>query len=240
MIRRDWIKKSALLASLPALSIQSFDIKEKFEGKIILFQGDSITDAGREKVEQQANNPNSLGFGYVKLISAELLKDYPDRGYQLYNRGISGNKVFQLAERWKEDALDIKPDLLSILIGVNDFWHTLNGYEGTVETYIGDFRKLLDQTLERLPHLKIMIGEPFAVKGGAAINEKWYPAFTEYQEASLTSAREFKASYIPYQRYFDKALESAQASYWAPDGVHPSLAGNALMAEAWMETFKLV
>lgn len=240
MIRRDWIKKSALLAGMPALSFGNLEFPQKFDGKVILFQGDSITDGGREKENQMANHPNSLGYGYVKLLSADLLKNHPEKQLRIYNRGISGNKVFQLEERWQMDAIDLQPDLLSILIGVNDFWHTFNGYKGTTETYLSDFRKLVEQTLEKLPDVKIMICEPFVVKGGTAINEEWFPTFNEYQEASKVIATEFKTVFVPYQRYFDKALEKAPASYWAPDGVHPSLAGCELMAEAWMESFKII
>src|SRR4030043_1969549 len=90
----------------------------------ILFQGDSITDAGRDrKSEGNANNSNALGKGYVYSIATQLLAESPGDGLKIYNRGISGNKVFQLADRWDKDCLDLKPDVLSILIGVNDIWH---------------------------------------------------------------------------------------------------------------------
>src|SRR5690242_5910233 len=105
------------------------------KGETILFQGDSITDAGRSREHaQEANEQPGLGSGYAWLAAVELLVQRPNSALKIYNRGISGNKVFQLADRWQSDCLDLKPTLLSILIGVNDIWHALNGkYNGTVE-----------------------------------------------------------------------------------------------------------
>ena len=98
----------------------------------ILFQGDSITDAGRDKASYYANDAAGMGQGYVFQIVSHLLGANPGKDWKYYNRGISGHKVFQLADRWDDDCLQLKPDVLSILIGVNDFWHTLNNYKVTV------------------------------------------------------------------------------------------------------------
>jgi lysophospholipase L1-like esterase len=164
---------------------------------------------------------------------------YADKNLKIYNKGISGNKVYQLTERWDADCLDIKPNLLSILIGVNDFWHTLTGgYKGTVETYTTDFKKLLDRTKQALPDVKLIIGEPFAVKGVKAVDDKWYPAFDAYRTSAKEIASQYDAVWIPYQSIFDKAIETAPGSYWTIDGVHPSVAGAQLMAHAWLETVK--
>ena len=117
------------------------------EGTTLLFQGDSITDAGRDRGQYYANNGNGLGKGYAYQISSHLLGEHPKKKLRIYNRGISGHKVFQLANRWEDDCLQLKPDILSILIGVNDFWHALNGrYDGTVDVYDTDLRKLLERT----------------------------------------------------------------------------------------------
>jgi len=167
-------------------------------GKLtILFQGDSITDAGRDKARYYANETAGMGSGYVFQIVSHLLGTNPDKQWKYYNRGISGNKVYQLAERWEEDCLQLKPDVLSILIGVNDFWHTLNNYDGTVEVYENDFRKLMDRTTSALPGVKLIIGEPFAVKGGQAIDDRWCREFPKYQEAARRIANEYKAGFIP-------------------------------------------
>ncbi len=204
----------------------------------ILFQGDSITDAGRDRSWYYANDPRGMGGGYVYQIVSHLLGTHPEKEWRYYNRGISGNKVFQLADRWEDDCLHLEPDVLSILIGVNDFWHSLRDYDGTVEVYNTDFRKLLDRTLKRLPNVKLIIGEPFAVKGGSAISDQWYPDFPGYQEAARDIANDYKAAFIPYQQIFDQALDQAPVSYWCPDGVHPSMAGAYLMKEAWIKTFQ--
>ncbi|GAA5521116.1 SGNH/GDSL hydrolase family protein [Aliifodinibius salicampi] len=207
------------------------------EDATILFQGDSITDAGRNKGEKNANS--GLGSGYAMLATAHLRHKLAERDPQSYNRGISGNKVFQLADRWKEDALDIEPDLLSILIGVNDYWHTLNDYEGTVETYEQDFRSLLQRTKEQLPDVNLVIGEPFVVLEGSAVEEEdWLPDFRNYQAVAKEIAQDFEAAFIPYQSIFDKASQNVEPTYWTGDGVHPTLAGSQLMANGWLETVK--
>jgi len=231
---------SVAVGALPEMGFS--DVKsKKFNGKRILFQGDSITDAGRNKELSDANTTSALGAGYVALTAANLLSNTPERGYEVFNKGISGHKVFQLIDRWQADTFDMKPDLVSILIGVNDFWHTLShGYTGTPEVYRDDFRKLLDSTKEKLPNATLIIGEPFIAKGGTAITDAWYPAFSKYQEISKEMAKEYNTAFVPFQAYFDEALTKAPASYWCPDGVHPSLAGSALMSAAWLETFKKV
>ena len=209
-------------------------------GGTILFQGDSITDAGRDRSNYYANASSGMGGGYVRQIVTELLGKYPGRSYRFYNRGISGNKVFQLAERWDDDCMHLKPNVLSILIGVNDFWHTLGGnYDGTVETYEGDFRRLLERTVNELPDMALIIGEPFAVQGGSAISERW-EAFHPYRAAARKIATDFGAVFVPYHEVFAAALEQAPADYWCPDGVHPSMAGCHLMKEAWLAGFAVL
>lgn len=203
---------------------------------VILFQGDSITDAGRNRDQTSANNPRALGSGYAFHASSSLLYDHPDKNLRIYNRGISGNKVYQLAERWDTDCLQLKPTVLSILIGVNDFWHMLNGkYDGTLETYHNHFRALLERTKQVLPNVKLIIGEPFAVPGVKAVDDSWFPRFSEYQQTARKLAEQFNAIFIPYQTIFDKASRTAPGVYWTYDGVHPSIAGGKLMAEAWLK-----
>jgi lysophospholipase L1-like esterase len=170
--RRNFITRAATatLASIAIPDIVSAAIKADSAKKlslnandIILFQGDSITDAGRNKTNIVPNSIPMLGSGYAFLASANLLMHNPGKNFKIYNKGISGNKVYQLAERWDADCLQIKPNVLSIMIGVNDFWHTLtSGYKGTVETYRADYKKLLDSTKQALPDVKLIIGEPFA------------------------------------------------------------------------------
>ena len=246
--RRQFLK-NASLGGLLAVSIPdivsaaySTERSKKIQlqkDDILLFQGDSITDAHRKKEDKEANSPAGLGSGYPVLAAAGLLKKFPGKGLHIYNRGISGNKVYQLAERWDADCLELKPTVLSILVGVNDFWHTLvNGYKGTLKTYQDDYKTLLDRTKQQLPELKLIIGEPYAVIGVKAVDASWYPAFNDYRQAAKEIAESYGAVFIPYQAIYDKALQSAPGSYWTADGVHPSLAGAQLMAEAWQEAVK--
>ncbi len=210
------------------------------EGLTILFQGDSITDGGRNRGAYYPNHGQGMGQGYVRHVVTTLLGRYPREQMKFYNRGISGHKVYQLRDRWMDDCIQLKPDVISILIGVNDFWHTLtNNYSGTVSTYRDDFRALLDQTVNALPYARLIIGEPFVLHEGTSIDSnRWKGNFEPYQLAAREISQEFNASFIPYQALFDAALREEPASYWCPDGVHPSMAGNYIMAGAWIQAFE--
>jgi lysophospholipase L1-like esterase len=209
-----------------------------FIGKddVVLIQGDSITDAGRDKKrEDNANDVRALGSGYALFIAAPLLGEPTNAGLKVYNRGISGNKVFQLAERWDKDCLALKPNVLSILIGVNDIWHTLDGkYNGTVEVYEKDYRALLTRTQQALPAIRLVICEPFVLRTGA-VTDRWFPEFDGYRAAARRVATDFHAVFVPFQAMFDEAVKNAAPSYWAGDGVHPTIAGAGLMARTWLD-----
>lgn len=246
--RRDFLKKAALgtiaavsfpqilSAAMPKGKLKEIELSK---GQVILFQGDSITDAGRDKSDQGYNSARCLGTGYPVLCGASMLNKYAELGLKIYNKGISGNKVFQLADRWDADCLQIKPDVLSILIGVNDLWHKLDGnYNGTPEIYRKDYTALIERTKKALPGVKLIICEPFAVKGVKAVDDRWYPEFYEYQKAAREIASNFGATFIPYQSVFDEAQKKAPGAYWTGDGVHPSLAGAQLMAKAWLKAIK--
>lgn len=202
---------------------------------VVLFQGDSITDAGRSREKAGvANEQAGLGHGYAWFAAAELLVDRPGDGLSIFNRGVSGNKVFQLADRWQTDCLDLKPNVLSILIGVNDLWHTLDGkYQGTVGIYERDYMTLLDRTRKALPKVKLVVCEPYVLRCGA-VNEKWFPQFDLYRAAAQRVARAHKALFIPFQSMFDQAIGYAPPQEWANDGVHPTASGAALMAHTWL------
>ena len=229
---------AALARSANAASARVWPFKSRSlvrDGDVILFQGDSITDMGRSREKAgTANNQAALGNGYAWLSAAELLVERPKAGLTIFNRGISGNKVFQLAERWQTDCLDLKPTLLSILIGVNDLWHTLNGnYNGTVEIYERDYNALLDRTKKALPKVKLVICEPFVLRCGA-VNEKWFPEFDHYRAAAKRVAQAHHALFIPFQAMFDEAIQYAPPEEWAKDGVHPTPSGASLMAYNWL------
>ena len=131
-----------------------------------------------------------------------------------------------------------QPDVLSILIGVNDIWHGLNGrYDGTVETYENDYRALLQRTRKALPKVQLVICEPFVLRCGA-VNDKWFPEFDHYRAAARKVADEHSAVFVPFQSMFDQALQFAPANHWAGDGVHPSSHGAALMADFWLQAVR--
>jgi lysophospholipase L1-like esterase len=244
--RRNFIKTASVgtLAAVgipqivsAALAAEKKTSRLKFNtGDVVLFQGDSITDWGRDHNVTEPNTTKALGSGYALITASKLLLDHADKNLQIYNKGISGNKVYQLADRWDTDCLALKPNVLSIHIGVNDFWHTLTGgYKGTIDNYIEDYKKLLTRTKQALPDIKLVICEPFASKGVKAVDDKWYPTFNQFGKAARDIATEFGAIFVPYQSAFDKAIESTPATYWSLDGVHPSVAGEALMAQTWLK-----
>lgn len=200
----------------------------------VLFQGDSITDASRRKGRKGPNDAAGLGLGYVFHASAQLLKRSPGLGLNIYNRGVSGNKVYQLSDRWKKDCLKIRPDVLSILIGVNDYAHVhFHGYGGTLPEYERDYHILLENTFTYLPEVRLVLGEPFLLEAGP-ITDVHVEGITAYREAARRIAERFNAVWVPYQRVFNDALQEAPAEYWAEDGVHPTTAGHMLMAQAWL------
>jgi lysophospholipase L1-like esterase len=245
--RRNFLKNTALagmgMALIPEIVKASVNENSEIQGvslkkdSIILFQGDSITDAGRKREAVNCNSTDMLGLGYSLFTATSILKKHADKQPKIYNRGISGNKVFQLRERWETDAIAFTPDVLSILIGVNDYWHTLShGYKGTLEIYENDYRDLLKLTKEKLPNVQLVICEPFILKGGSAIKEDaWLPMFNDYRAAAKKLASEFKAVFVPFQAAFDKAMKVAPTKYWSADGVHPDLPGRQLMADVWLK-----
>lgn len=246
--RRQFIRGAAGLSAVSVAALSAFESAAAESatstaaaasliqpGQTILFQGDSITDAGRDKNDNAPNSQPALGNGYAWLAAAELLVDLPNDNLKIYNRGISGNKVYQLAERWQADCLDLKPDVLSILIGVNDYWHLLkHGYDGTLETYEHDYRQLLQRTLNALPNVKLVICEPFVLKVGA-VDDDWFPAFDGYRAAAKRLAETVGATFVPFQTMFDLAAKVAPPERWAADGVHPTTDGAALMAHLWLQ-----
>lgn len=206
---------------------------------VILFQGDSITDAGRKRDALGPNDTSALGNGYAMIAASCLLNKFSDKNIKVYNRGISGNRVPDLINRWSTDTVDLKPTILSILIGVNDFWRTKDSSaQNSPEQYKSQYRQLLEETQKKLPNVKLIICEPFGVKNVKHVTGDWYPDFPKYQEVAKEIAREFDAIFLPYQTIFDKAEKRGTGSFWTTDGVHTSLAGANLMAQSWLELVK--
>jgi lysophospholipase L1-like esterase len=202
-------------------------------GMVVLFQGDSITDSGRNPTVAEPNTAGSLGTGYPLLVASAALAAHPDRGLRFYNRGVSGNKVPDLQQRWAVDALELQPDVLSILVGVNDFWHKLgNGYTGTVQDYEDQYSALLEETRRTLPRVRLVVLEPFVLRCGA-VDDRWFPEFDARRAAAARVAKHGRATFVPLQAVFNERARAVPPQYWAADGVHPTAAGHAVIAERW-------
>lgn len=203
---------------------------------VCLFQGDSITDGNRGR----DNDPNHImGHGYAFSIASQLGADYPAKEFIFYNRGISGNTIVEMAERWDRDTLDLAPDLLSILIGVNDSSSVIGGWgvPVTVERYEEIYDRLLDHTREKYPDILFVLGEPFILKvGTVAHNWKAYHSDIENrQEVVRKMTKRYDGIFVGYQEMFEKASIDVPCEYWMWDGIHPTVAGHELMAREWLK-----
>ncbi|MGV3704647.1 MAG: SGNH/GDSL hydrolase family protein [Arcticibacter sp.] len=242
--RRYFLKASALIGTSSFLGSKALATARRSSSAAvlpsrILFQGDSITDGGRSRNHDWNH---VMGHGYAFIIAGRLGFEQPAIDYQFFNRGVSGNTVPDLAARWKEDTIDLAPDILSILIGVNDANAEIDGRSDfSASSYASRYRKLITETKSQLPKLKLIIGEPFILPVGRVKESwsKWYDCISARQEAAKDLAAEFNAVYIPYQSHFNAALQKAPADHWIWDGIHPMPAGHELMARQWIETANL-
>ena len=200
-----------------------------------LFQGDSITDGN---CSRNYDWNHVMGHGFAYLIASRLWYDFPKKGFHFFNRGISGNKVADLAARWQTDTIDIRPDLLSILVGINDVDAFMGGDKNfTAEKFAEEYRQLLQQTKQQLPNTQLVICEPFILPVGR-IKERWEEYENEMakrQKIVKQLSIEFNAIFIEFQNTFNKAIAKAPADYWIWDGIHPMPAGHELMAREWIQ-----
>lgn len=202
---------------------------------ILLFQGDSITDCGRDRGSLQPNDPAGLGPGYVGLLAAQLLAERPEAGWRFLNRGVSGDRSVDVLARWEADALALRPDLVSLLVGANDTWHQhLFGRGISVEEYAACYRRILESTRARLPHCRLVLGQSFALPGGV-FKDEWMDELRARGEVVRDLAREFDAVFVPYQEMFQAELSRHSPAELADDGVHPTARGHELMARAWRQ-----
>jgi len=203
----------------------------------ILFQGDSITDCRRDReAAASPNNIHALGQGYAMMASAQILSARPGADLQFFNRGISGNRVVDLSARIKSDLINLAPDVVSILIGVNDTWHGQRHQNGvSVPKYERVYRELLAEVREALPQVRFVLGEPFVLKCGELVTDDWIVEIDQRRSVVAGLASEFDATFIPFQSIFDECVTLASPSHWAADGVHPSAAGHQRMADAWVK-----
>ena len=208
--------------------------------KKILFQGDSVTDCERSR-----NYDSHVGTGYPLLVKARLGFDYPNE-YEFLNRGVSGNRVVDLYARIKADIINLRPDYLSILIGVNDVWHEIAEGNGVdAQKYEKIYSMLIEEIKAVLPDTKIMILEPFCLKGSATENteeqpDKWNEFNTEVRSRAAKAravAEKYKLPFIPLQQKLDECSQKTGTAYLLADGVHPTSMGHELIAREWIKTF---
>ncbi|MGE7611914.1 SGNH/GDSL hydrolase family protein [Paenibacillus sp. NPDC101420] len=203
--------------------------------KVILFQGDSITDGSRGRDE----DPNHiLGHSYAYIIGGKLGNERAEQNLVFYNRGISGDRISDLYARWNEDAIYLQPNIISILIGVNDLWRTMKGEpSGITDRFERAYRHVLEETGEVLPQTKLVLCEPFILNTGAPAEQwdEWKERITHYQGVVKQLAEEFNAVFVPLQEAFDAGTRRIDAAYWLWDGVHPTAAGHDLIAGEWLK-----
>jgi lysophospholipase L1-like esterase len=200
------------------------------EGALVLFQGDSITDAGWLR-----ETPTNLGRGYAMMAAAQYGLRYPERDVRFLNRGISGNRAADLLARWQTDCLDLRPDLLSIYIGINDTWRRYDqGWITTAAEFEGHYTRLLDAVCRELPATRLVLVEPFVLpvpEDRQAWREDLDPKIAVVRKLALA----YRAALVPLDGLFAQAACRREPSFWAADGVHPSPAGHALIARAWLD-----
>lgn len=203
---------------------------------VIVFQGDSITDAGRDRKIKEPNDPAALANAYVGRIAEALLAGPAGAGRKIYNRGISGHRIVDLLGRWKSDTLVFQPDLVSILVGVNDTWHEfINGNGVPVPRYAQLYRMMLEDTRAARPACRLVLCEPFALPGGT-FKDEWMPELRERMAVVRKLAQDFDATFVPFQAMFEAAMKKFHPRELAADGVHPSALGHQLMAECWLQS----
>ncbi|MBR0463031.1 MAG: SGNH/GDSL hydrolase family protein [Clostridia bacterium] len=213
--------------------------------KTILFQGDSITDAGRYR--ETDHETTSMGGGYPLLLKARLMTDHPSE-YHIINRGVSGDRIVDVYARMLRDIVNLKPDYLSILIGVNDVWHGIGDNPNGVAA--DKFEKIYDMLLselrDMLPDCWFIILEPFVLPGPATLSDaanpnRWETFSTEVPLRAAAAKRvadKHKSAFVPLQDMFDKRCETAEPTHWLRDGVHPTEAGHECIAREWMKVFE--
>jgi lysophospholipase L1-like esterase len=207
-------------------------------GETILFQGDSITDGNRGRTP----DPNHiLGHGYVFIIAAKYGATFPERNLTFINRGVSGNTVENLAQRWKADTLDNKPDVLSILVGVNDVYFAFQDHKQVaLEAYEARYDQILTDTVKANPNVKFVLCDPFILHGRNtdAQFDNWVSTMNELRTVVARLAKKYHAPVVHFQKVFDDACKRAPFNYWIWDGIHPTYSGHQLMADEWIKTYR--
>lgn len=209
----------------------------------LLFIGDSITDAGREPAGEPAPwGSAGLGRGYVSLVESWLLATRPDARIRVFNRGNSGNTVRDLAARWQTDVLDLKPDIVSIMIGVNDVWRQFDTPLRT-ETHVlpAEYERTLEQLATRtLATLaapeRLVLATPFFFEPHRA--DPMRARMDEYGAIVRRLAAKHGATFIDTQAALDAVLAHVHPMSLAWDRIHPQPVGHMILARAFLAAFQ--
>lgn len=205
------------------------------QNETILFQGDSITDGGRNRF-----NKKDLGIGYPELISVVLKEKFPDYNITFLNKGIWGNRVINLKNRWKRDCINLEPTILSILIGINETKRKYDFEDATsIFTFENRYRYILNRVRNELPNTKIILMSPFLLH--TTVDKiDWHEDLDPKIAVVKKLAHEFNAFYIPLNKIFNDAMKlKNDPFYWTEDGLHPTPAGHALIAKHWLQAFNI-
>ena len=194
----------------------------------ILFQGDSVTDAGRDK-----SNPHDLGEGYPKYAAAMLQDAFPQVDFEFVDLGISGNRTENLVQRLENDFVAIQPDIVSIMIGINDVWHRQSGIMTTDEDIENNYRKVLE-TIKSQTSARILMIQPFLLEsanpGVANLREELIQA----QAIIKKLADEYADAYLPLDAVLNGELEK-EPTYYTNDGIHPTPNGACYIGEVYLK-----
>ena len=204
-------------------------------GFVFLFQGDSITDGNRGR----NTDPNHImGHGYAFSIASRVGVDHPEKHLSFYNRGVSGNKVSDLAIRWQKDCLDLKPDVLSILVGINDISYAVkSGDKLLMLRFKETLQSLLSQAKAANPDVLVVLCLPFILPLGKVVDKlDLYELGIAQLHADIQSvALEYNSLVVDFQQVMIHACKKAPADYWMWDGIHPTVAGHELLAREWIK-----
>lgn len=202
------------------------------EGQRVLFQGDSVTDAGRDREDFFG-----LGNGYPAIISGLVGAAYPGLRIEFLNRGVGGDRVKDLRERWKADCIDLSPDWISMLVGVNDCWRFYDSNDKTEpDIFERDYRYLLESVATIGASSIIM--EPFFLPLRGEM-ESWTEDLGPKIQIIRRLAREYEAIYVPLDGIFASAATRREQGFWAEDGVHPTPEGHFLIALQWLSAMSI-
>ena len=209
----------------------------------ILFFGDSITDAERNRAHDTIIY--GLGYGYVRVVADRIMSEKPNE-YTIINRGISGNRIVDLYARMKKECTNLEPDVISILIGVNDVWHEVDQQNGVeIDRFEQIYRMMIQYFKQQLPNVKIIICEPFVLEGSATksteeMPDRWqkFQAVYDYAKVTKKLAEEFNLPFVPLQEKYDQGAKQHGVEHYLRDGVHPAVGGANLLAEEWIKVFK--